>query len=340
MCAQVCHKGHDVGYSRKSSFYCDCGAPGESDCQRVPCKCLSAVSDDILATFVDGASQEKELNSLNPNIKYYQFWKEASEMLSTIIPDIFHSSLERFAAAVNPSIFQRLFEMFNENFEALKEREKMGIDNLDTSNVLREGFIIDDKCNDILLTRNQRLVPLTSLEDELFSCIRTFKAASICTRISNETSTDRLKKSVLTKNGIERKIVVADRRGRLIIYEPTALVFCAGVCLANARNNPTSRKTHLSRSDLCVLGSSQIKCNVVGLCLHPEDDTRLAAWGVSDAFVYFISESGDKVETAIELELSLDVYDAETDYIIKIEWLLGSSVSSTKHFSGFDKLVP
>eukprot|EP01087_Luapelamoeba_hula_P004901 TRINITY_DN1489_c1_g1_i4.p1 TRINITY_DN1489_c1_g1~~TRINITY_DN1489_c1_g1_i4.p1 ORF type:complete len:3101 (-),score=589.73 TRINITY_DN1489_c1_g1_i4:7370-16672(-) len=36
-CVRVCHKGHDVSYSRKSSFFCDCGAGAVSG---RPCKCL------------------------------------------------------------------------------------------------------------------------------------------------------------------------------------------------------------------------------------------------------------------------------------------------------------
>jgi len=35
VCVKVCHKGHDVSYSRKSRFFCDCGSGARS-----PCKCL------------------------------------------------------------------------------------------------------------------------------------------------------------------------------------------------------------------------------------------------------------------------------------------------------------
>ena len=43
LCARVCHKGHDVGYSRKSSFFCDCGAEVAIAIAegRTPCKCLT-----------------------------------------------------------------------------------------------------------------------------------------------------------------------------------------------------------------------------------------------------------------------------------------------------------
>lgn len=33
ICAQVCHKGHDVTYSKHGSFFCDCGANEEGNCR-------------------------------------------------------------------------------------------------------------------------------------------------------------------------------------------------------------------------------------------------------------------------------------------------------------------
>lgn len=50
LCARVCHKGHDVGYSRKSSFFCDCGAEVATAIAegRTPCKCLTPVAEDVI----------------------------------------------------------------------------------------------------------------------------------------------------------------------------------------------------------------------------------------------------------------------------------------------------
>ena len=41
VCLHVCHKGHDVVYSGKSGFFCDCGAGAGG---RAPCQCLKGVS--------------------------------------------------------------------------------------------------------------------------------------------------------------------------------------------------------------------------------------------------------------------------------------------------------
>ena len=33
MCAKVCHKGHELSYSKCGSFFCDCGAKEDKSCQ-------------------------------------------------------------------------------------------------------------------------------------------------------------------------------------------------------------------------------------------------------------------------------------------------------------------
>ena len=33
VCARVCHRGHDVTYSKYGAFFCDCGAKEDGSCQ-------------------------------------------------------------------------------------------------------------------------------------------------------------------------------------------------------------------------------------------------------------------------------------------------------------------
>lgn len=321
----MCHKGHDVGYSRKSSFYCDCGAgAGDNDrsnSQHPLCKCLSPVSDDIQASLENVTFGVKESNSShhvdNRNAIVDHFWNDVTEMLTSTMQVTFQSSVDEFVRSIDSNIIEKLFHVFNENFDALKAQ---GIQNTQTDH---DDIDMDEQ--NIILNRTGSEVDFRALEEVVFSPIRSYQAATISTRISNETSADRLKKSIVTKNSIERKIIVADRRGRIIMYEPSSLLFCSGISIANVRHKITSEDIHHHRSDMCVLGSSKIKCNVIGMSLNPEDDCRLAAWGVSDAFVYFTNESCNKVECVIELDVGLDIYDCETDYIVKVEWILGTS---------------
>ena len=40
-CAKTCHSGHRVAYSRKSRFFCDCGADGATPAPQHRCYCLN-----------------------------------------------------------------------------------------------------------------------------------------------------------------------------------------------------------------------------------------------------------------------------------------------------------
>lgn len=84
MCALTCHRDHDVGYSRKSSFFCDCGAEvasaGEEN--RVACQCLSPLSSKELATIYE----EPESASKNSGDELADFDKQIESASSTVAP--------------------------------------------------------------------------------------------------------------------------------------------------------------------------------------------------------------------------------------------------------------
>ena len=40
ICAKVCHKGHELSYSKYGSFFCDCGAKEDGSCQVCVCVCV------------------------------------------------------------------------------------------------------------------------------------------------------------------------------------------------------------------------------------------------------------------------------------------------------------
>ena len=55
LCARICHKGHNVAYSRYSSFFCDCGEGSKTlSGSSVKCSCLSPVSTSRMKTALVG----------------------------------------------------------------------------------------------------------------------------------------------------------------------------------------------------------------------------------------------------------------------------------------------
>ena len=40
VCAKVCHRGHELTYSKFGSFFCDCGAKEDGSCKVCVCVCV------------------------------------------------------------------------------------------------------------------------------------------------------------------------------------------------------------------------------------------------------------------------------------------------------------
>eukprot|EP00884_Botryococcus_braunii_P020809 jgi/Botrbrau1/7411/Bobra.0112s0011.1 len=60
VCVAVCHKGHDVAYSGRSRFFCDCGARAGGS-RAVECRCLQPVHVDL------GRQPEPRVSSSAPD---------------------------------------------------------------------------------------------------------------------------------------------------------------------------------------------------------------------------------------------------------------------------------
>jgi hypothetical protein len=78
---------------------------------------------------------------------------------------------------------------------------------------------------------------------------------------------------------------------------------------------------------MCVLASSPIPFNIIGICLNPENERHLLVWGVSEACVVIIKPHWDGVETKIDLVLDLDQPDGESDYLVMCGFIPGSQTS-------------
>ena len=89
LCARVCHEGHDVGYSRKSSFFCDCGAEAATANEqgRMPCKCLSHLSEDTIRALYDDKPKTDDMTLSEDRV--------FSETFADLMIRGFHSEFKR-----------------------------------------------------------------------------------------------------------------------------------------------------------------------------------------------------------------------------------------------------
>ena len=344
LCAQVCHRGHDIGYSRKSSFFCDCGAEVTND-STVTCKCLNPLSAKELAMI---QKDSKLLNTLNSN-DGAELKDDSSSISSLEKDDVVNNGREHvvrlavecmplhtesafqtfISTAKNNGLIHLLFGQFHNCFDlwAEKNQEPFAFANImDWTHINNERTISSNKTSNSeaanvtessFLLRNGRTLDLTPGKGFMVP-VRASKN-SLNVENSSETTTERLKKALLSKSNIHCRCVVTDSRGRLIISEVYSLLFSCALPLVNTRH-VDKPFDFLDRAQLCIRGSAKIKFNVLGMQLCQENDRHLICWGTSEACVVILNRSCDSIERMIDLLVDGE-QSCESECLLRCDFL-------------------
>jgi hypothetical protein len=342
LCALFCHKGHDVSYSRYSSFFCDCGAEDGSPTERnrVACKCLSTLpSDEVNKIFSEESllSAERSTDSSRSS-KGESNPSEASNMsVDTIGIEIARSSFKHQARmsidnligdAKKSPWLDSLFTILRDQFKRW-QRSKSTKSSFQAllledgdSDSKPFGKVSHDSLLQTLRSRRSRVLDLQRVTEKTLVPVRAAKGFQI--KMSSDSSSNAVFMSRLAKNEISRAAVVTDSRGRMILAEPCSLLFCSAVPAVNVRHVTRPYETPLSRHQTCILGRTTMKFNIVGMRLCPENEHHVVAWGTSEACVATVKPNWDGVEEKIDLVFDLEQSDGEIDYLVKCEWIPGS----------------
>eukprot|EP00804_Cyclotella_cryptica_P018056 CCRYP_008325-RE/>CCRYP_008325-RE protein AED:0.09 eAED:0.09 QI:596/0.96/0.92/1/1/0.92/26/363/4715 len=307
LCAKVCHHGHDVGYSRKSSFFCDCGA-GVASGTRLKCKCLNPIDDKTFHALqddlVDSIEESMPPECISPaEMVFKSFPAECVESLQLLVNEAKASTwnktiLDLFKKSFNskPGTFD--FSTFFRDPPVISVNDD-GKPSLD----LRCGVPLNLKC----LGDSPSLVP-----------IRAAKANSLKVGILPSLSANPSRRT-----RTERQFIDTDIRGRMVCAESNSILFLNAIPSVNIRNVENPYSSHLSRSQLCLLGTEKLKFDLIhGLSLSP-DGQKLVVWGASEACVGLLSKGFDSFECTISLSLQLEAEpsECESEYLLGMLWL-------------------
>ena len=304
LCARVCHKDHDVGYSRKSSFFCDCGAEVASGV-RPKCKCLSPIDDATFLALNDDMNPSEELNhqdSSNPaEMTFHNYPTECMRTLQLL-------SKTAAAAAWN----ETLLRMFNKSFSIdagvdfltlLEDAPAISVSNIGKPALdLRCGVPLSLK----LMDDGPSMLP-----------VRAAKANSI--KIGMMSSSPSV---YMRKNRGGRQLIDSDARGRMVCAESNSLSFFSVIPSINTKAIERPHSSHLSRSQLNCLGTEKIAFEVHGVTLA-SNPNLCAIWGATNACVVVLSGGFDTIERSVTLELQFESEssECESEYLLCCLWL-------------------
>jgi len=314
LCARVCHKGHDVGYSRKSSFFCDCGAEVATAIEqnRTPCKCLVPVTDEDTVRDIYQSEAIKEAKSIEPahedsdaftKVMVKHFSSECKESLKNMVTEALKSDWR-----------DSILLIFNQHYQA---KSSSSSNFTDISDILSgtsatqpiTGPNLRPKSGQPLtITRSGGTCPMLP--------IRAAKASTLQSRMISSSSSSMRK----ARNDSHVQIIAADNRGRLFVAESTSVLFCSSIPSVNVRHVDNSPASHLSRAQLNILGTDSVKFFITGMVVNSVNNRHLLLWGVSKACVAIVSKNFGSFERIIDLKLNLEPSE-ECEHIVKCDWM-------------------
>jgi len=339
LCALVCHRDHDVAYSRHSSFFCDCAAEDGNSMEqsRVSCKCLSSIPGSQLNEIYQNerigcwaskiiSNQESELEKVHCD------FEEAlsAEVAKYSFADTALQSVNRFLLDIKDAQWlDSLFRIVGKEFDDWKTQYGNSLRFLvkDCSEVSPESTPIlrvpHESVQRRLRQRRSKLLDIGKIEEQGLVSVRV--ATGFVAKFSSDSSThDALILARLMRNDVSRSILALDSRGRMILAEPSSLIFCSPMAAVNVRNPRKSEGEHLTRQQMCILGSASLAFNVVGVRLCAENERHIVVWGTSEACILVLKSDLSGVDDTIDLTFEVNDQDRDGDVLVNCEWLPGS----------------
>ena len=338
LCALSCHRGHDIAYSRYSSFFCDCGADdtgARASRSRPPCRCLSAGPATEARELFEKDSVKGLLLACSPcpsdgepNTKPVRT-KHSNEVISVqIVARYFlecgkDSMAALLASARKSDWLDSLFGLLKHTFEDRKKTASTGHNDMSALLELAPAPVIRQHLSAETLKRNLRTraarpLLLRSLGSMPMLPVRVGKGFQM--KLSTDSSTNSRLVSRLERQNIDRRVVAADKRGRMVLAEACSLTFFCPVPATNVRHTAQPCEMPLSRHQFCILGKAATTFNVVGLSVCQSNERHLLVWGTSSASVVIVKPGWDGIEEKLDLCFDLDSADGEFDYLVKCQW--------------------
>jgi hypothetical protein len=362
VCALLCHEGHDVGYSRFSAFFCDCGATGTKDGGVLSsCRC---VKKTLLSTLkhrqdekktphrllVAPQAQKTALNREYPasgnrvqtrsplmdpqgldNADYCSSTCTKVDYIliaSNINPLTLTNSLRSIAeGVVKDQLPQKLFKMCHALAGSIADSWN---NNGDSSwHRYRQTELVTAyryRCEDLRLRSRVQLTASSTVDfvpKEPFKDPLMVRSANVHNGKFLDGRNNLTTKVVGKTSFSRRMLLAADNHARLYIAEQYRVSFFPASSLLRTM---AFESYHDSAIEKNIVGSSKVDFIILGLKIPKENDRHVLVWGISDAVVLIMNERSTRVESKVTLISTRDdVPMSENDSIIQTDWVPGTS---------------
>ena len=315
---------------------------------RVVCKCLSPVAEDKIRQLYEGGDRGKakdddidKSETATPQEENHEDGSDPSfDIFTEFIAKNFtpeaRASLQKLVEEAQTSGWRdSILQLLNQCYDNQQQQKSSTAGAIIDFSTLLSDASAASSSSPQPTTANESpnlqsrsgtpLSPLKRLYQQSMVALRAAKASAIQSRmVTSSSSTSGGSSSHLRKARADASIqaIASDNRGRLFIAESSSILFVNGVPPVNVRGmSANSAGSHMSRSQLNILGSDNVKFPIQGLALCPENNRHLLVWGVSRACVAILSKDLDSFNKIIELKLNLDSSEVDTEYLVRCDWM-------------------
>jgi len=300
-CAKTCHAGHRVVYSRKSRFFCDCGADGASPAPRHKCFCLS--ERDVLE-FDDERRDARERTSQNFEIDAESDSEGEDEMEESQEPNLARrlcstTALKELKLTLERAdITEKLESVLISWFRPLHESDSTSLDRVPRE-ASKSVLVMDESVVALHVARNFKA--------------GSFEVVQVQTKVKVQ---ELLFSGVIVRNG-----AACSRDGHLAIAEGDKIsILDANVVVGAQSELSESKSIQLGdKVGIRPLSRNLVGFEIIKLEFNQMRKEYLAVTGLHQAQVFTLSDGGEIID-----RLPIQVPES-IDLIIDASWVPSST---------------
>ena len=302
ICANVCHRDHDISYAKYGSFFCDCGAQEDGSCQALVKRPAATTTNPIPTTSIAKKKTIKTTNKKSTKLTNRQ--RRLIRQINSKQQE-FHSCLQTTSILSNTfHLFQTLQPYIDQHYQQIYNIEnKFDL----ISEFLKGNSIVNDENKQSIVTG------LIHSQDNAFEHVKLSFTNEHGQQIKQLLSTNSIRRQGMCLIEHNRQhLVVSQEKGKqsmITIVQLNSLLKQANLSI----DNSAKKKINLTK-----LNSINVPFTILSMQPNQLNPDYIALTGLKDCHIFNIDQNGQLKEPTIILQPNLD---STGNYIIKSQWI-------------------
>lgn len=324
ICANVCHKDHDISYAKYGSFFCDCGAKEDGSCQAlVKRPAITSTSAIQTSTSIKSArkkTSKKGSSSSNKQTKLTNRQRRLIRQINTKQQD-FHTCIQTKQISSNTLRLFKLLQPYidNEYQQTYSLENKFDL----VSEYLKSNETVSIETDDNKQQQQQLYVGVLQSQENAFENVKLSFTNEHGQQIKQLLSTNSIRRqgmcimSSIKPEQSKQHLVVSQEKGKqamITIVQVNPLLKQTSTMINNPSNDNSAKK----KITFNKLNTFNVPFTILSMQPNQLNSDYLCITGLKDCQILNIDNNGRLKEPTITLQPSLD---STGNYIIRAQWL-------------------